>query len=197
MTIQANGTTRTLSSTTTENYSYSESYSIVYASSTAYKVNITTIEENQSIAETVWVLNNGTALAVRLSGQNFTGPEAQELIVGAFAGFNLQVQADAQIGLYTAPNYFRSVGTSTESVGPTQVADTNYVANMLPETLTGCGTMTTLTAYSFSVGIPKGTSSPLVTYEHLEGSNTVNGQTSTFDCLLRVTSITLVSGLTR
>jgi hypothetical protein len=196
MTIQANGTTST-SSSSTGNYSYSESYSVVYASSTAYKVNIITIEAGQSIAETVWVLNNGTALAVRLSGENFTGPQAQELIVSIFAGFSLQVQADSQIVLYTAPNYFHSAGKSTVSVGPTQVTTTNYVANTLPETLTGCGTTTTLTAYTFSVGTPKGASSPLVTYEHLEGSNTVNGQTSTFDYMLQIASITLVSGLTR
>ena len=164
---------------------------MVYASSTTYKVTITSVEGAQSTTETVWVLKDGTAIAVDYSGENFTGSLAQELIVGAFSGFTLQIEADSQIGLYTQTSYFHSTGTSTVSIGPTQVVVTTYAANNLPETVISCGSTTTLTAYSFSVGTPQGTSTPLVAYEHFAGSDVVNGQTETFNEVLQVTSITL------
>jgi len=189
MSIETNGTLNT--SGTPESYTYTESYSVVYASATTYKVTITSVEAGQSITETVWVLRNGTAIAINFAGENLTGSEAQSLIVGAFGGFTEQIQADSEIGFYTATNFFHSTGTSTVSIGPTQVSVTTYVANNLPETVTSCGSTTTLTAYSLSVGTPQGTSSPLVTYEHIAGSEVVNGQTETFNEVIQVMSITV------
>jgi hypothetical protein len=193
MSIETNGTSSTSGSTSTSpvSYSYTESYNTIYASSTTYKVAITSIEGGQNITETVWLLRNGTALAINIEGQNLTGSFVQEELVGVFAGFTLQVQADSYIGLYTSSNYFHSTGTSTVSIGPTQVSVTTYSANTLPETVSGCGTTSTLTAYAFSVGTPKGAALPLVTYEHFAGSDIVNGQTQTYDYVLQVTSITL------
>jgi hypothetical protein len=72
------------------------------------------------------------------------------------------------------------------------VSVTNYAANSLPETVSYCGNSpTTLTAFSFSVGTPQGSSSPLVTNENIAGSDMLNGQTTTYNYVLQVTSITI------
>ncbi len=194
MTIQASGSSSAsgTSSSSPSTYSYTESYTTNYVSSTTYKVTINLVEGSNNIAETVWLLKDGTAVAIDVSGFNLTGSSAQESIIGAFAGFELQLQADAEINAYTTTSFFHSTGTSTVSVGPTMVSVTNYAANSLPETVTYCGnTPTTLTAFSFSVGTPTGASSPLVTNENIGGSDTVNGQTTTFNIVLQVTSITI------
>lgn len=194
MSIQANGTSSTSgsSSSSPSSYSFVESYATDYVSSTTYKVTITLAEGSTNLMETVWLLKDGTAVAIDVAGYNITGSEAQESIVGAFAAFTLQIQADSLINAYTAANFFHSTGTSTVSIGPTKVSVTTYAANNLPETETYCGsTPTTLTAFSFSVGTPQGSSAPLVTNENIAGSEVVDGQTTTFQYLLQVTSITV------
>ncbi len=196
MTIESNGTSSTSSASSTgtaTSYGYTESYITNYASSTTYKVTITTTESGQpASSDTIWILKDGTILAVNIAGFNFTGATAQQYGNGAFVGFTLQIEADSEIGTYTASNYFHTVGASTTvSIGPTKVSVTSYSANTLPEIIATCTGSTTLTAYAFSVGMPQGTSSPLVTYEHFAGSDTTGGQTDTFDYVLQVTSITL------
>ena len=195
MSITGNGTSSSSSSTSTStpsSYSYIESYSTVYHSSSTYKVVISTSFSGSAVNATVWVKNDGTVVAVNFAGFNQTGAAAQQIAPGLFAAFTLQIQADSLISFYTGTNYFHSTGTSTVNIGPTQVTVTNYAANSLPLTYTGCGSSTTLTAYSFSVGTPKGASSPLVTNEHIAGSDfNSDGSTDNFDYTLHVTSITL------
>ncbi|MGD0636689.1 MAG: hypothetical protein ABSA72_01445, partial [Nitrososphaerales archaeon] len=194
MTIQASGSSSQsgTSSSSPSTYSYSESYTTNYVSSTTYKVTINFVEGSNNVAYTVWLLKDGTAVAINVSGFNLTGSSAQETLIGAFAGFELQLQADAEINAYTTTSFFHSTGTSTVSVGPTMVSVTNYAANSLPETITSCtGSPTTLTAFSFSVGTPQGTNAPLVTNENISGSDVTNGQTTTFNYVLQVTSITI------
>ena len=126
---------------------------------------------------------------IRPELHRLTGPVIRS---GSVRWFTLQIQADSEIGFYTAQGYFHSTGTSTVSLGPTQVSVTTYSANTLPETITNCGgTTTTLTAYSFSVGTPQGSTTPLVTNEHFAGSDTSNGQTTNFNYVLQVTSVTV------
>jgi hypothetical protein len=197
MTIQSNGTTSNSGAPASppQNYNFTESYSTINVSSTTYKDNNTSIAPGESVVYTAWVLKDGTAVAVDLEGSNVTGSEAQGALTAAFAGFALQVQA-AAINLFTASNNFHSTGTSTVSIGPTAVTVTTYAANTLPETVTNCGTSTTLTAYSFSVGTPQGTNSSLIVYERLAGSETDNGLTTFIDVTIHVTSITLASSST-
>lgn len=191
MSIQGNGSSST-SGSTPVTYTFQESYTTVYTSASTYKVEVTTSEAGQMLTETAWVLKNGTVLAINFEGQNVTGTETQELVVGLFAGFTLQIQEDALIGQYTGTGYFHSTGTSTVSIGPTQVSVTTYAANSLPVTIAGCnGASTTLSTFSFSVGTPKGASAPLVVSEDVAGSTTSNGQTTNFSTVLQVTSITL------
>jgi hypothetical protein len=192
MTIVGNGSS-TSGSSTPVTYSYSESYSTVYVSSTTYKISISANEGGQNVMSTAWILKSGSVVAIDFSGQNLTGSQAQSISVGLLSGFILQIEADQEINFYTGANYFHSTGTSTVTIGTTQVDVTDYAANSLPVTYNSCGSQTTLTAYSFSVGVPKGASNNLVTSEHFAGSDTYNGQTSSFDDYLQVTSITLAS----
>ena len=137
-------------------------------------------------------MKSGQVLAVNEEGFNITGSEAQEAAVGALVGFTLQIQADSEIGQYTNTSYFKSAGTSTVDIGTTQVKVTTYQANTLPETFNDCnGGTTTLTAFSFEVGTPQGANTPLVVYEHIAGSDTANGQTSTYTYTLQVTAVTV------
>ncbi|MDG6925064.1 MAG: hypothetical protein JRN09_00775 [Nitrososphaerota archaeon] len=142
---------------------------------------------------TAWILKSGSVIAIDFSGQNVTGSEAQSVSISFFSGFIIQMEADQEINFYTSANYFHSKGISTVTIGSTEVTVTSYVANSLPATYNSCGSQTTLTAYSFSVGVPQGASNNLVTSEHFAGSDSSNGQTTTFQVYLQVTSITLAS----
>ena len=195
MTVQTNETISSSGTSLTppQSYNLTESYSTVYVSSTTYKVNVSSTAAGQNIVYTAWVLKNGTALAIDIEGYNLTGSVAQEGLAGVFAGFAAQVEAGTEISLYTTSSNFHPTGTSTVSIGPTPVVVTSYAANTLPETIADCGTSTTLTAYSLSVGTPQGTNSSLIIYEHLAGSETADGQTTALDVVLQVTSITLAS----
>jgi len=198
MAIQENGTTSSSgsSSSSPQSYNITASYTTIYVSSTTYKVNVSLAAQGENVTYTAWILKNGTALAIDAEGYNQTGSEAQGYVLGVFEGFIAQTQADSEIAQFTSANNFHSTGTSTVSVGPTQVSLTTYAANTLPETVGSCGSTTTLTAYSISVGTPQGTTSPLIIYEHIAGSEDVNGSTTFVDLTLQVTSITLAPAST-
>lgn len=190
MTIQGNGTSQTTGSTETS-YSYSESYSTAYVSSTTYKVTLNAEEGGSSFSATAWILKNGTTVALNIAGENLTGSESGAETIGLFSGFIIQIEEDSAINQYTNTDFFHSTGTSTVSIGSTQVSVTTYAADKLPLTYSDCGVSTTLTAYSFSVGTPQGASAPLVVYENFAGSDTSGGQTTTFTYYSQVTAITL------
>lgn len=155
-------------------------------------MNITVSEASQNFVETMWLLKDGTALAIDTAGHNSTSSEAQVVVTELFLGFVADTQA-SEIDQYTASSEFHSTGMSTVLIGQTMVNVTDYVANTLPETLASYGASVTLTAYSFSVGTPQGTNSSLITYEHFTGSETTNGATVSIDLALQVTSLALAS----
>jgi hypothetical protein len=178
----------------TQQSNLTESYTRVYASATTYKVTVTSsIGSQVTPPETAWILKNGTVLAINVAGQNLTGPTAQTMIVGLFAGFSAEVQAGSQLSTYTASQYFHTTGTSSVTIGSSTFAVTNYAANTLPQTITSCppGTTTTLTNYKLSVGTPNGTSYKVVTYMQIAGSSTSNGQTSNFNYVIQIVSLTV------
>jgi len=189
MTVKASGTD-SHNGGSTAGYNYTASYHTDYVSSTTYKITENESSGTTSFGVTAWIHKDGTAVAVEISGQNLTGSTSQQMLVGLFAAFTLQLQADSQIALYTGTN-FHSTGTSTVSVGPTQVDVTTYVANTLPETFTTCTGSSTISAFSFNVGTPHGASAKLVTSEHIAGSDTSSTGTDTFDTTIAVTSVTL------
>jgi hypothetical protein len=162
-------------------------------SPTTYKVNVSFATSDQNTTMTVWILKDGTVLAINEAGQNLTGSIAQQIATSIFAGFEAYNSAGAQLSAYTSASYFHSTGTSSVTLGPTTMTVTNYEANTLPVTVTYCTGSTTFTAYALSVGSPPGTNTPLITLEHFAGTSTDNttGKTSTIDYTLQITSITL------
>ena len=152
-----------------QTFNETSSYSTNYVSSTTYSISLTTsISSNggtpQSSTSTIWILKNGTTIAVDEDGYNLTGTEGVAITTGFFAGFYEEVDIGGQLNTYTASSYFHSTGTSTVTIGPSTFKVTNYAANTLPETFTTCGVgSTTLTQYTLSVGTPGGSSYPLVT----------------------------------
>jgi len=172
--------------------SLTEAYNRVYASSTTYKITITSNEGGQNTTQTAWILKDGTVLAIEEAGTNLTGSIAQDMVIGLFAGFAAEVQAGSQLSTYTASQYFHSTGTMSVTIGTNTFTVTNWAANTLPQTITSCtGTSTNLTAYKLSVGTPKGTSYAVVTYMQLAGSSTVNGQPESFSYIIQIISLTV------
>jgi hypothetical protein len=141
---------------------------------------------------TVWILKNGTTLAVNFAGQNFTGSTASGFITGAFAGFYQEIEVGQQQSFYSgASQFFHSTGTSSVTIGANKVTVTNYAANSLPETVTACGSTSTYSAFSLSIGTPSGTTFPIVTNLHFAGTSTVNGSPSSYDVSVQVTDFTI------
>lgn len=141
---------------------------------------------------TVWILKNGTAVAVNLAGQNFTGSTANSFITGAFAGFYEEIDIGQQSSFYSgASQYFHSTGTSSVTIGSNKVTVTNYALNSLPETVNSCGTTSNYTAFTLSIGTPSGTNFPIATNLHFAGTSTVNGTPNSFDVSIQVTAFSV------
>jgi hypothetical protein len=168
------------------------SFNVVYRSSSTIKVTSTFASTNTSETITAWILKNGTTLAVSVAGQNFTGTAASSFIIGAFSGFYEEIAVGGQQSFYSsASQYFHSTGTSTATIGTNKVTVTNYAANSPNEAVTVCGTTSTYTTFSLSIGTPSGTTFPLVTNLQLAGTTDVNGTPTSFAYTLQVTAFTL------
>jgi hypothetical protein len=136
----------------------------------------------------VYVLRNGTAIAIDTEGYNITGSSANEFLLGEFAGFSTEIAYGNQLGIFTATSYFHSTGTSSVTIGPSTFTVTNWAANNTPETINSCGFSETLTTYNLSEGTPKGSTYPLVTSMTLAGTDSSG---NTFDFVITLTSITV------
>jgi hypothetical protein len=167
-------------------------YTVVYKSSTTYKVNLNDVLNGKTRAYTIWDLTNGTVLALLLpNGKNDTGQVANNLVLGVFS--NLEILNT--IALQSADAfYFHSTGTSTVTIGTNSFPVTNYVTNTAPENLQGCSNSGsgTLNNYSVNLGTPSGSSSELVVSANFVGSITSSsGTTTTFDATYRVSAFTI------
>jgi hypothetical protein len=173
--------------------SITESYSVVYASATTFKVNLNFQGDGQNMNSTAWILrSNGSAIAIDEAGYNLTSSITGSLVVGLFAGFSAEIQAASQLSTYTSNQYFKSTGTSSVTLGTNTFTVTNYVANTLPQTITPCnGSPTTLTNFALSVGTPSGSSTKLVTYLAIAGSDTINGVATPYNTVIKVVSLTV------
>lgn len=164
-------------------------FNVIYRSATTIKVNNTFGSGTTSERITVWMLKDGTALAVNLAGQNFTGAEANSFVIGAFGGFYEEIGVGQQQSFYSgAAQYFHSTGTSKVTIGSNTVTVTNYALNSLPETVNSCGTISNYTAFTLSIGTPSGTNFPIATNLHFTGTSTVNGTPNSFDVSIQVSA---------
>jgi hypothetical protein len=170
---------------------------VVYESPTTYKVSISYILPDKSGTATVWLLKDGTVVALTLVGHNITGASASAYFQTYFGLWETELVFEQQITSSTSFSFFHSTGTSTVTIGPSTFSVTNYTGNSLPETIPGCnGQSMTLTAGGFSLGTPGGSSYPLITYIDVDGSETPLGvsgtlSTTTYSITSQITSVTV------
>ena len=185
LTLSFGGQTSTMS--TTRNFTLT--YSVVYVTSTTYKVDLT-YTATKSHQYTAWLLKNGTALAVYNGQVNETGAQASSEVQNYFGEFG-SVQGFLQ-GQSIYSNLFQANGNSTVTIGSQTFTVTNYVALKVPETIQLCsGETDTLTAYNLSEGTPTGASLELPVYVSIGGTATANGTTTPFAFTVRITAFTV------
>jgi hypothetical protein len=174
-----------------ESSNFTASYTVVHVNSTTYEVNIVDKVPGQTYSTTVWLLKDGTVVALDLAGHNFTGASASTHFQTYFAPWEQDIEFGQQITTSTSFSFFHSAGTSTVTLGPSTFTVTNYAANSLPETISLCNgdSETLTTAGSFSVGTPSGSSYPLITYIDVAGSGTIGGAPSTYSFIAQITSV--------
>ena len=165
------------------------SYSVVYVSSTTYKVSIDYVTTGSHMF-TAWLLKNGTTLAIYNGNTNETGAQAAtdvQTYFGEFASVQNFVQEQS---LYS--DLFHSTGTSTVTIGTQTFTVANYVTNTPNETVTLCnGETDTLTTYNLSEGTPSGSTTELPTYANIAGTSTANGVTTPFSFTVTITAFTV------
>jgi hypothetical protein len=176
-------------STMTSSRNFTLSYSVVYVTSTTYKVDLTyTTTKSHQI--TAWLLKNGTALAIYDGQVNETGAQAASEVQTYFGEFASVQNFVQEQSLYS--NLFDSTGTSSVTIGTQTFTVTNYVAHTLPETIQLCnGETDTLTAYNLSEGTPSGSDFELPTYTSITGTAVANGTTTPFSFTVKITAFTV------
>jgi hypothetical protein len=160
---------------------------VVYASSSTYKFNLVF----QNMTSTVWMLKNGTVLAVLEGGDNITGSIGSDVVAGYATGLIAETQAADQLSTYAASSSFHSTGTSSVTIGSSTFPVKNYSANSDPEYISPCGSgPLTLSTYSLSVGTPAGSSISLVTYMQMSGLEVYGGENISVTYMLQLNSLT-------
>jgi len=185
LTLSFSGNTSTM----TQSRTFTLSYSVVYVTSTTYKVDLTYTQTN-SHQFTAWLLKNGTALAVEHGKTNDTGLVAASDVQSYFGEFASVSGFVQEQSVYS--NLFHSNGNSTVTISGQTFTVTNYVINTQPETIQLCnGETDTLTAYNLSEGTPSGSNFELPTYASVTGSATMNGTRTPFSFTVQITAFTV------
>jgi len=172
-------------------------YNVLYVSSTTYKVNIAYTLPNKTGTATLWLLKDGTVVALTLAGHNITGASAGTYFQTYFGGWETELIYEQQITTSASYSFFHSTGTSTVTIGPSTFTVTSYTANSLPMTIPGCNVASiSLTTGNFSVGTALGSSYPLITYIDVAGSITTvdlsgTPSTTTFSLTSQITAVTV------
>lgn len=165
-------------------------YTVVYHSSTTFKVSLSTDLNGAVTPSTVWILNNGNVVALYATGTNYTGTEANNILLGYFA--DLETLNVFALQESTVSTYFHSAGTSTAKIGTNSFTVTDYVANATPETVPTCFSETaTLNSYNVYLGTPSGSNLEIVTYSQFSGTLTTPFGTNTLDYTYQVTALTV------
>jgi hypothetical protein len=170
---------------------------VVYRSATTDKVTTTYYiavdGSNVNETYTAWILKNGTTIAVDISaaGQdvNETGSSANALVPSVLGNFYDEIVFGESPTLITNDTqFFHSTGTSTVTIGGSQVTVTTYVANLSNEVVNNCGITTIYGNFSMSMGTPIGATFPLITDLVENASTDVSGNTTSVDIALHMTA---------
>ena len=178
----------------TTSYTFTSSYTTVYASATTFKVSI--VSSDYPSAFTMWLLRNGTIVGINYAGSNYTGAAATQYYQGSrlFTAWGTEIVFGQQLTTdYIADTaYFHSTGTSPVTIGTNTFTLTNYAANSLPETVPSCGGASiTLTTASMSIGSPNGANYPFPFDVNIVGSSTKGAGTTTITITSQITSMTV------
>jgi hypothetical protein len=166
-------------------------YSVVYENSTTFMVNFTHTLNGKGNAGTLWILKNGTVLAVERGGKNYTGSTASNFVLSHFSDLDILYSFATQES--TVTSYFHSNGTSTANIGTNSFTVTDYVANTTPETVQVCNEGTAvLDTYNVYLGAPTGSSLEMVTSANFSGTLTSSsGTIITLDLSYHLTALTV------
>ena len=155
-----------------------ESYTILYASPTTYKVEISESQGQSILNATVWVLKSGTAVAYSYLGQNITGSEATGLYEGLMTPFFTESEYTILVQTLTTANGVQASDQGTAKIGSATLALTNYTAETVPLTIPICDGSITLASSSVQIGAVQGTSLSVLTDLNVSGMETYNSHTN-------------------
>ena len=163
-------------------------YSVLQATSTGFKVAVTSNTTGTRTLPTARVLRNGTVASASQAGYNFTGTQAEQLLLQSMNPLLLEV---TQSALTPTPSEVGATVTnqSTVTIGSTKVSASNYTSNELPVTMTACTTTQTVTKFAFQTGIVQGATFPLLTLYEVDAYQMVSGQQYPIDAVFMLTSV--------
>lgn len=174
--------------TGSENGTSTIGYSVIYASPTTYKVNFTMGLVSGSTTENfsflMWMLRNGTILAVDYQGTNMTNGQGVGNYLFLLESETFTASTTAE---FTESGYFHVTGAGTRTVTGTSISYTNYEANLLPETVSFCGGSETITKFSLQMGTAANSNYLLIMSMDL-GTETAGGPT---ELIINITQVTV------
>jgi trimeric autotransporter adhesin len=169
-------------------------YNVISSSSTTYKLgetvsatagtNLSSSKTSYTDNYTLWILKNGTVLAIDQGGNNISS-SSYDAPVSALE-FETIAQGDVSELIQTP--YFHASDTGSVTISGLSISYTDYAANSLPESISSCGNpTTTITQFSLRVGNLSGVQHPLIVSANLD--ETSDNETSTLQ--LNLTSLSL------
>ena len=163
-------------------------YSVLQATSTGFKVAVTSNSTGTRTLTTARVLRNGTVASASQAGYNFTGTQAEQLLLQSMNPLLLEV---TQSALTPTPSEVGATVTnqSTITIGPTKVSASNYASKELPVTLAACTTTQTVTKFAFQTGTVQGATFSLLTLYEVDAYQVVSGQQYPIDAVFMLTSV--------
>lgn len=165
-------------------------YTVLVANATTFKVSISSNVTGSTVVTMASLLRNGTVVSASQAGYNFSGSQAEKLLLESMDPFILEVSQNT-----LTPNPAEMEATvanhSTIMLGPTNVTVSNYASNSLPVTITQCTTTQTIAKFQYQTGSATGATFPLLTVFNVDAYQIVSGQHYPINVVFRLTSVTV------
>lgn len=178
-------------------------YHVVASTPTGYAINIT---ENGtwggeprpegsthfSQTYTARTTRNGSFVALETAGANYSCSEDAFTFAGLMSMFGLASNMGGQLAAYTLPDHFHVASQENVVMGDSSLSVVNYAADFLPVAYSYENMTVGLTHYALQVGTLSGTRLRLVTFAHLDGTQTTPDGSTKQDFTMRLLSVTRV-----
>jgi hypothetical protein len=178
---------------TSDNGSYdtlTNNYTVIYSSATTIKFTLGVNMTGSSGIYTVWMLRNGTAVALESSSGNLTGEDANLAFSLSDYALLLEAEYSRFVGQILSNPNIVTTGQTNLSFGSTVVAVTEFGAMNLPFTVTSCSGSFAISTFSAQVGSPAGADLQLAISLTISDEASLNGQSLNSDFGILVTSLT-------